>query len=107
MVSPVLAQVAPAAPPAAMTTPASWLSVADLTAILSATGLTVLSVDVDDGRYEVCVVGANGVAFEADVDPLTGILLPGIDDSCGGAGDDRRGRHGGDDDSRDDVGSRS
>lgn len=63
-------------------TPDGWLSTSEVAAGLSAEGWTILWIEADSGRYEACLVGANG-QVEATIDPVSGqIVTQRSDDSC-------------------------
>ncbi|MBI1621204.1 PepSY domain-containing protein [Aquamicrobium zhengzhouense] len=53
----------------------NWLNIGELNNRLEAQGYTVLEVERDDGRYEVELLGQDGVRYEAKVDRTSGEIL--------------------------------
>ena len=88
-------QDAPVAAPEVMV-PADWLSIADMTTLLTDSGWTVVEIEaeIDEGKYEACLIGADGGEVEADIDPVTGEITNQEPESCG----DEDGEDEGDDD---------
>ncbi|MCC6735211.1 MAG: PepSY domain-containing protein [Bauldia sp.] len=64
--------------------PAGWLGLGEIATRLGAEGWTVLKIEAepDDGNYEACLVGADGRAIEARIDPLTAAILSQKADDC-------------------------
>lgn len=80
-------------PATAVTVPAEWLSIADIATLLADSGWTVVEIEaeIDEGKYEACLIGADGGEVEADIDPVTGEITSQEPESCGdedGEGED-------------------
>lgn len=78
--------------------PADWMTVADLSARLSADGWTIIEIEaeIEEGKYEACLIGADGGEIEADIDPVTGEIRSQEADHCAsedGDDDDEGGDH--------------
>ena len=52
-----------------------WMTVAQITATLTAQGYDVRKVKVEDGAYEVYAIAKDGSRLEAELDPMTGAIL--------------------------------
>jgi hypothetical protein len=53
-----------------------WMSVSALAQSLEARGYVVREIDTERGAYEIEAVDANGMRVEAYVHPVTGEILP-------------------------------
>jgi hypothetical protein len=60
--------------------PAQRLSIAEIATLLEGRGYLLREIEMEHGRYEVEIIDANGMRVEADLDPVTGEVLPYRDD---------------------------
>ena len=102
--APTIAAGQDATPP---TIPADWLGAGDIANLLpEGWTLAKIEVELNDGNYEACLVGADGSQVKVRIDPLTGEILSEqaeacLDDDEDSSGDDPSGDSKSDDPSGD------
>lgn len=79
---------AQATDPQAPAQAADVMSIAQIATMLEGQGYTVLEIELEQGRYDVEMLDANGMRVEAYLDPTTGDLLPYHDDDDDASDDD-------------------